>query len=362
MDESGVEIEHLYEMLEGQVAVLSTGLLSADEVVQLLDTLRNSALYRENQQSYVLYPDRQLPRFLDKNTIDKQFVDSNELLQQLLADENDLVATRDVHGGVHFNGQFRNSNDVKAAIDSLGSHYDAVVQSHGDLLVQKFEEVFEHRQFTGRSGTFFGYEGLGSIYWHMVSKLGLAVSEHFFAAVKSDASEQTIDSLRTHLEAIRAGIGCEKTPLDYGAFPSDPYSHTPENAGVKQPGMTGQVKEDLLARNAEIGIHIENGKVSFRLDLFDREELLVDSGELRIFDVAGELKSVPIPANGFGFTLCQVPIVYQPGKSNLITVQLTNGESHEIAGMKLDTAISQKIFSRTGEIDKIECQFKSLSL
>ena len=41
--------------------------------------------------------------------------------------------------------------------------------------MESFEELFGHRQFTGRSGTFFAYEGLGSIYWHMVSKLGLAV-------------------------------------------------------------------------------------------------------------------------------------------------------------------------------------------
>ena len=40
-----------------------------------------------------------------------------------------------------------------------------------------FEETFHHDQFTGRSGTFFAYEGLGSIYWHMVSKLLLAAQE-----------------------------------------------------------------------------------------------------------------------------------------------------------------------------------------
>ena len=34
-----------------------------------------------------------------------------------------------------------------------------------------YEEVFDHQSFTGRSGTFYKYEGLGCIYWHMVSKL-----------------------------------------------------------------------------------------------------------------------------------------------------------------------------------------------
>ena len=33
------------------------------------------------------------------------------------------------------------------------------------------------QSFTGRSGAFYKYEGLGSIYWHMVSKLLVAVQE-----------------------------------------------------------------------------------------------------------------------------------------------------------------------------------------
>lgn len=37
----------------------------------------------------------------------------------------------------------------------------------------------------------FGFEGLGCIYWHMVSKLLLAVEENFFAALQqgTDADE-----------------------------------------------------------------------------------------------------------------------------------------------------------------------------
>ena len=46
-----------------------------------------------------------------------------------------------------------------------------------DSILELFENIFDHASFTGRSGTFFAYEGLGSIYWHMVSKLLLAVQE-----------------------------------------------------------------------------------------------------------------------------------------------------------------------------------------
>lgn len=359
-NKAGIEVEHLYEMLEGQVAVLSSGLLTAAEAVELLDALRHSKLYRENQNSYLLYPDRQLPRFLNKNRIDQRFVDNSPLLQSLLAAADDSIVRRDVHGVVHFNGQFRNSQDLRAAIGRLGADLHSAVAEEGDALVLKFEEVFGHRQFTGRSGTFFAYEGLGSIYWHMVSKLSLAVSEHFFAAVESGAPSQTISALRNHLAEIRAGIGAEKSPQEYGAFPSDPYSHTPENSGVKQPGMTGQVKEDLLARFAEIGVHVEAGCLRFRLELFDHSELLTQASELKFFDLAGTVQTIQLPENGFGFTLFQVPFVYQAGDDDLIHVHFKDGSEQSIRGLIIDEVISRQLFSRSGTITRIDCQFKAL--
>ena len=47
----------------------------------------------------------------------------------------------------------------------------------------------------------------------------------------------------------------------YGAFPTDPYSHTPSFAGARQPGMTGQVKEDFLARLGELGAQVVAGRL-----------------------------------------------------------------------------------------------------
>ena len=55
-----------------------------------------------------------------------------------------------------------------------------------------------------------------------------------------------------HYFEILAGIGAHKSPELYGAFPTDPYSHTPGGKGAQQPGMTGQVKEDLSADSASL--------------------------------------------------------------------------------------------------------------
>ena len=286
--------------------------------------------------------------------------DSSPLLQSLLADGDKRIVQRDVRGGVHFNGQFRNSADLRKALDALGDKYSADVREHGPRLVQMFDEIFGHRQFTGRSGTFFAYEGLGSIYWHMVSKLGLAVAECFFSALESGAPPETLASLASHYRSIKHGIGAEKSPAAYGAFPSDPYSHTPEKAGVKQPGMTGQVKEDILARFAEIGVHIEAGCVGFRTGLLDRSEVLDSPGELSFFDLTGNLKTIPIPSGGFGFTLFQVPITYRASDDDAIEVHRPNGESQTGPGLRLDPETSQLLFSRSGEVERITCHLRAL--
>ena len=160
---------------------------------------------------------------------------------------------------------------------------------------------------------------------------------------------------------IRDSVGAEKHPAAYGGFPTDPYSHTPENAGVKQPGMTGQVKEDVLSRFAELGVQIKDSTLSFGLELFDRDELLESEGEFIYCNVAGEFKTELVPANGFAYTLFQVPIIYQAGDSDSIQVHFADGREVSFEGKSLDAATSQLLFSRTGEVVKIACQFASLT-
>ena len=57
--------------------------------------------------------------------------------------------------------------------------YAELVAAERTFILDLFETVFDHGSFTGRSGTFFAFEGLGSIYWHMVSKLLLAAQESY---------------------------------------------------------------------------------------------------------------------------------------------------------------------------------------
>ena len=99
----------------------------------------------------------------------------------------------------------------------------------------------------------------------MVSKLLLAVGENICRKANNNPSLQggVWGRLVRHYEQIREGIGSHKSPSEYGSFPFDPYSHTPSMAGVQQPGMTGQVKEDIISRFFELGVSVRNGQITF---------------------------------------------------------------------------------------------------
>jgi hypothetical protein len=349
-----ISISRLDEMLEGQVAVLSSGLLSPEEANRVLDALKNSTLYRKDQNSYILYPNKQLPGFLEKNNIPEESVQNSRLLTQLLKDNNLRIINRDVNGEYHFHGDFRNSGDLKEALNHLKStKHKELVEEESEKVLQIFEDVFNHKAFTGRSGTFFAYEGLGSIYWHMVSKLHLAVEEVCLKAHHEDADKQTITSLHKHFREVGEGIGIHKSPDLYGAFPTDPYSHTPFHRGAQQPGMTGQVKEDILTRIGELGVFIKNEKLTFSPALLHKNELLTDSATFEYVAVDGETKQLSLSENSLAFTFCQVPIVYQLSDDEKVEVTLSSGTTREFRDSEIDKELSAGLFGRTGDIEYI---------
>lgn len=299
-NESDIEISHLYPMLEGQVAVLSSGLLSGEEVADLLDAMRNSDLYREDQRSYMLYPNRRRKTFLEMNNL-PEAAKELPVVQKYLGS----ILKQDCDGGIHFDAKYRNANELP------------------DELKDLYEQVFNHHAFTGRSGTFYKYEGLGCIYWHMVSKLLLAVGENIQREADENPSPQgkVLGRLVSHYFAIREGIGSHKNPAEYGAFPFDPYSHTPSMAGAQQPGMTGQVKEDIISRWFELGVSVRDGQVTFAPTMLHDEDF--KDGELR-------------------FTYCGTEIIYSR-KSKV--------ESRKT--FTLTKEQSAHLFARDGEIKQL---------
>lgn len=356
--DGGTSIRNLYEMLEGQVAVLSSGKLDSAETLEILKALRESDLYRADQHSYILYPDRQLPRFDVKNNIPDSEVAKSKLLQEMIASGDQRIVEKDMNGTVHFNGDFNNQQDVKLVLENLSTNeYGGLGKTESELILSIFEDVFDHQSFTGRSGTFFGYEGLGSIYWHMVSKLILAVEENCWQAIDGDASDEQIKQLIKHYYDVRDGLGTHKDPKTYGAFPSDPYSHTPGNAGAKQPGMTGQVKEDILARFGELGVFVKDGQICFRPELLETSEFLKNDAVFVYLNLNGEEHEIPLSKGSLAYTYCQVPFVYSLSNSNTLVVQFADGTSETYSELSLSGELSSEILNRTNNITKLEISF-----
>jgi hypothetical protein len=341
-------IGRLYEMLEGQVSILSSGLLSGDESVALLQSLRASALYEPTQNSYLLYPDRSLPSFLERNCLTEAQVQAVPLLVRLVKAGDTSVLVPDLNGVYHFNGKFRNSRDVGRALEGLKvqGKYADFVEADFEAVSVLFEETFHHDEFTGRSSTFFAYEGLGSVYWHMVAKLLLAAQETALRFKHEPCARALIERYRD----IRAGLSFNKTPEAYGAFPTDPYSHTPKGQGAKQPGMTGSVKELILTRLAETGLTFEAGRLVFDGLLLDPTELVAGPSRFSYLDVDARQQTLELLAGSLAYTICQTPVVVVAGTQPGVTVHMSNGARHHLDGNSLDEDTSRRIFERDGAV------------
>lgn len=343
-----ITLHYLDEMLEGQVAILSSRALTGTESLELFKALRHGRLFREDQYSYILYPDKELPHFLEKNQVPKEQIQAIPLLQKLAEQKDQRIISIDINGMGHFNAQFRNTKDLELAlfdIETRDPSLTGLVHQDRQAILDLYEKTFNHRSFTGRSGTFYAYEGLGSIYWHMVSKLLLAIQETLILETDPIVRSGLIEAYYD----VRKGLGFNKKPEVYGAFPTDPYSHTPAGQGAKQPGMTGQVKEEILTRWGELGISIQNGQILLNPTFLQKSEFFED----------GHME----------FTYCGVPIVYRLGdnKEGMIVVSRKTAakeapETYKLTGYILDRDSSQSIFNRDESIERLEVTIPSSML
>lgn len=337
ISEAAMHVQNLQEMLEGQVAVLSSGLLSEQECIELLQSLKKSALFEPHQHSYLLYPNKHLPSFLEKNNVSAQ--DAEPLLQ-LISRTGTAFLEQDRNGTYHFNAQFKNARLMQDYADGLEKQMQPS-KPEMDTLLALYEKTFRHQNFTGRSGTFYAYEGIGSIYWHMVSKLLLAVQENALSAYRKNSPLFT--KLKEAYYDIQDGLSFKKTPQLYGAFPADPYSHTPFHRGAKQPGMTGQVKEEILARWGELGISVKDGKAQFCPVLLKKEEFFDGSGTL-------------------SFTWCGTAVEYRLAADSAVQLTFSGGKKQLFSGTEIPQKETAELFKRNGAVTLIEVSVPETSL
>ncbi len=342
-------------MLEGQVAALSSGVLNPADALGLLVAMRASPLYREDQNSYLLYPDREITPFLERNTLPIDWQKSiPHLAPNTRGKDHPLIRIAD-DGRAHFHPELTNARDLQARLDEMATDHAQKEGVDADRagVLDLWEKVFHHRSFTGRSGAMFAFEGLGSIYWHMVAKLLLALQEvHGQAALHQPDASETLQ-LALFYDEIRDGLGFTKESKNYGAFPTDPYSHSPRHRGAQQPGMTGQVKEEILTRMGELGVLVEQGRIRFEPALLKRNEFFDVPHRFEFIDLASNLQTWDLGAQTLAFTAFQVPVCYRLGDLASITLEFNDGTSQVIEGNLLPKAESTHLFDRDGTIRSI---------
>ena len=343
--------ERLYPMLEGQVAVLASGLLAPKRAADLVERLFDSALYRADVGSFMLYPQRSLPAFMAKNRLSEAHALAIPLLVSQLAAGEERVLLRDAQGALRFAPELRSAADLAPLLK-------AASEAEQRAVLDLWEQTFHHHAFTGRSGTMHAYEGLGSVYWHMVGKLLVAVQEaQRDAHAQGDRrAEERLASLALR---VRDGLGFRRSAKAFGAIPTDPYSHTPAGRGAQQPGMTGLVKEELLSRRHELGVEVRDGCLSFDLSRVDAAELLPEATSWVIPAGVRPARTVHLPAGGLGFLLAGVPVVYQAGPEPLIELWDADEQRVEL-GTTLDALTSARIFRRDPDLQRIVVRWPRL--
>ena len=350
-DES-VDVEALQLMLEGQVAALASDSLSTQDAVILLNALRDSSLYSDRQGSYLLYANKKLPRFSQRNHISPNDIVRISLVRKMLQNGDQRLIRRSTSGQYFFHPALKNAVKMETMLDTLEQEGYKVTETNRSRILDLYEKIFNHASFTGRSGRFFKYEGLGCVYWHIISKLLLAVQGTFWKAVETNAPLSSRKALLRHYYEIRSGLGGTQPPAKYGAFPQDAYSHTPGWGGAQQPGLTGQVKEDIICRWGEFGLRISDGILRINPALLRRSEFCQKGESFTWYDLEGNLQTIQLAPGCLAFTYCQILFVYHLAENPLLMIDREEDTKRD--ELILSPEESTALFGRTGAMARID--------
>ena len=125
--------------------------------------------------------------------------------------------------------------------------------------------------------------------------------------------------------------------------------------------MTGQVKEEVLCRFAELGVRIAEGIVRFQPRLLRKQEFVTEPRELCFLDVNGDWQTLAVPAAGLAFTWCQVPVVYDldDDAEPSLTITYDDDSQETISELALPAAASVELFKRSGRVRRIDARLRT---
>ncbi len=305
-------------MLEGQSAIIGSGMLGADAVCQLLKGMEET-LYQPKLRCHTLYP----------ITMTKKFVEKNILAN--IKEEIEGITVKDSQGNFHFHHDIVTSEILKERGNAL-----ALPEAKMKELLAEYELAFAHNAFTGRSQVMYKFEGIGCVYWHQNAKLALAVLE---TVQRTREKGEDATEIYMAYKQLMSGFIYRKTPEECNAIPVEPYSHTSFSGQSEQAGMTGQVKESVIMRRIEMGIVVKSGEIHF-------DKWFIPEGE---FDQNGICHS----------SLYSIPVTYQKDASVADSIKITfaDGKEETIASHVIPADLSEQIFFRSTKLKKITFTF-----
>jgi hypothetical protein len=120
--------------------------------------------------------------------------------------------------------------------------------------------------------------------------------------------------------------------------------------------MTGQVKEEVLLRQGELGVRVVAGALRFEPLLLREDELLAAPATLRGVGPRGPF-ALALERGTLGFTCCGVPVVYHrlaAGRAPSVALGWADGRREELAGAALGRAATAAVHARAGALERID--------
>jgi hypothetical protein len=118
--------------------------------------------------------------------------------------------------------------------------------------------------------------------------------------------------------------------------------------------MTGQVKEDILCRLTELGLVVQDGRLTVEPALVTGGEFLAEPTTFSYRDVHDREGQLELPPGCLALTFCQVPVVVHRSGPPRIEVASSDGATRSIEGLALDGPTSTQVFGRTGAIRRLD--------
>ena len=262
------------------------------------------------------------------------------LLRKLLADGNRPRRAR-CAGRVHFNGSITNARDVRRILEQLAaSGYAALVKREGRSCSTSSNGSSTTNPSPAAPAPSSATKGSAASTGTWFPSSCWPCRKRFSAPSKPARPASVLKAWPTAITTSAPALAITRRRRFTARSRWIPYSHTPAHGGARQPGLTGQVKEDFLCRLGELGVVVEQGRVHFRPQLLRREEFVTSPCDFVYYDVAGAA-----PA-GFEARRTRIYLLpgagrLPPGKNDSLTVVRSNAARESTPVLSLDAAVSR---------------------